>query len=234
MQVFPPLLQKIMFSLVFVLSVTAVVTIFYTLFINVNQTPTNQYLIADIPTVSPTYPPMIFPTETTAPTPDIEPTNTIDPTNTPMLVSIPRISTVGWKSVSNNGVNFLIPPDARCSGTDDACIGVVTSFIYEGKTIESNMIIAVEPYRGGSRRTQYIEDHEQSLVDSCNPIFVESLFGSVNALQIASTYDCYGAGGIVTVVGDKLVTFYALSYDPQTNEIERSPIRDTIISTVTN
>ncbi len=137
MQVFPPFLQKIMFSLVFVLSVTAVVTIFYTLFINVNQTPTSQYLIADIPTVSPTYPPMIFPTETTVPTPDIEPTNTIDPTDAPKLVSIPRISTVGWKSVSNNGVNFLIPSDARCSGTDDACIGVVTSFVYEGKTIES-------------------------------------------------------------------------------------------------
>lgn len=149
----------------------------------------------------------------------------------PTLVRIPTISTVGWKSVTNNGVTFLIPPDARCSGSDDDCIGVVTSFIYEGRTIESNMIIAVEPYRGGSRRNQYIQDHEQSLVESCNPIFVDSVFGSVNALQIAS-YDCYGAGGITTVVGDKLVTFFALSYDPQTKEIERWPIRDTIISTL--
>ena len=228
MQVFPPFLQKIMFSLVFVLSVTAVVTIFYTLFINVNQTPTSQYLIADIPTVSPTYPPMIFPTETTAPT------ETPSPTPTLTLKSIPKLSTVGWRSVSNSGVTFLIPQDATCTGGDENCTSIVTTSEYEGRTISASRSVSVEPYEGGSRRDQFIANHDTSIVESCNPIFEEALFGSVNALQIAADGNCYDAGAIVAVVGDKMIIFWSLAYDYQTKEIMRSPIRDTIISTLSN
>ncbi len=233
MIVFPPFLQKIMFLLMFFLSVTAVVTIFYTLFNNVNQTQQTQQQIVAAPTTSPTYPPTIFPTETPAPTVEIEPTNNISPTDIPVLPTIPTMSTVGWRNVSNNGVSFLVPPDALCADSDENCNVVITTFEFEGQPIDTSYIISVEPYQGGPRREQFIAGHEKTLIESCNPLFVEAAFGSVDALQIAVS-GCYDSGGILTVVGDKLVTFYALSYNPNTKEIERSALRDTIISTLRN
>lgn len=234
MQVFPPFLQKVMFFLVFALSVTAVVTIFYTLFINVNQTQIAQNPVALLPTASPTYPPMIFPTETTAPTEIILPSVSISPTITPTLESIPRLSTVGWRSVSNSDVSFLIPPDASCTGGDENCTSIVTTSEYEGHTVSASRSVSVEPYEGGSRREQFLNNHGESFIESCNPLFVDSLFGSVNALQIAADGGCYDAGAIIAVVGDKMIIFWSLAYDDQSKEILRSPIRDTIISTVTN
>lgn len=227
MQIFPPFLQKVMFFLVFALSVTAVATIFYTLFINVNQTQVAQKQVALLPTASPTYPPMIFPTETTAPS------ETPSPTPTVVLKSIPKLSTVGWKSVSNSEVSFLIPPDATCTGGDENCTSIVTTTEYEGRTISASRSVSVEPYEGGSRREQFLKNHDRSIIDSCNPVFEEALFGSVNALQIAADGGCYDAGAIVTVVGDKMIIFWSLAYDDQTKEIMRSPVRDTIISTLT-
>lgn len=222
-----------MFLLVFFLSVTAVITIFYTLFNNVNQTQINQNQIALTPTATPTYPPMIFPTETTTPTEVMLPSISISPTITPKLESIPRLSTVGWRSVSNNGVNFLIPNNATCTGGDANCTSVVTPTNIGDAIINVATNLTVEPYEGFSRREQYISKHENDIIRACNPLFVEATFGSINALQIAANTDCYDAGAIVTVVGDKMVIFWSLMYENESRVIARYDVRDTIVSTLT-
>jgi hypothetical protein len=72
-------------------------------------------------------------------------------------------------------------------------------------------------------------------VADCRPLYEEALFGNVKALQIAveSGYCQSNSGGIVTVVGNKLVIIGSgLAYDPKTKVIGRWPIRDTLISTL--
>jgi len=93
--------------------------------------------------------------------------------------------------------------------------------------------ITVEPYRGGSRRVQFLGP-SADLVKPCNYLYIDSLFGSVPALQIANDGgQCQGGGGgVVAVVGDKLVTFHELNYSSDTKEISRYTIRDTMISTL--
>ena len=92
--------------------------------------------------------------------------------------------------------------------------------------------VTVEPYQGGSRRSQFLKGIN---IDYCKPLYEEALFGTVNALQIAiDGGECQGGGGgIVTVVGDKLVIFHDLFYPTDTKIIHRYDKRDTIISTVT-
>lgn len=226
MQFFPSFLRKVMFILVFFLSITAVMIIFYTLFYNFNQTQVAQNQAALLPSITPTYPPRFFPTETTSPT---EPST---PTPTLVLNSIPKLSTAGWKSVANNGVSFLIPKDASCIGSDELCTAISTSFEFEGRNLPISIPVSVEVYEGNSRREQFIKNHHPELIKSCNPIFSEAMFGSVNALQIAADGNCYDAGAIVAVAGNKMVIFWSLTYDEQTKKINRFPLRDTIISTV--
>jgi len=72
-------------------------------------------------------------------------------------------------------------------------------------------------------------------VADCRPLYEEALFGDVKALQIAveSGYCQGGSGGIVTVVGNKLVIIGGgVGYDPKTKVIGRWAIRDTLISTL--
>lgn len=150
------------------------------------------------------------------------------------LERIDILPTDGWKTVSQNGVSFEIPPNAHCqsstlSGEEDVndC-----KWIYFGS--EENRIpsqISVSEYQGGSRREQFLE--KASYAD-CHWIFEEVYFGNVKALQIAADGGwCQGvAGGIVAVVGNKLVVFYGLYYDLDTKIIHRSPQRDTFVSTL--
>jgi len=74
-------------------------------------------------------------------------------------------------------------------------------------------------------------------VADCRPLYEEAFFGNVKALQIAIDGGyCQGSsGGIITVVGNKLVivtTGGGLTYDPETKVIGRWAIGDTLISTL--
>ena len=72
-------------------------------------------------------------------------------------------------------------------------------------------------------------------ITDCKPIYKEAMFGSINALQIAidGGWCQGGSGGIVTVVGKKLVTLDGgLTYNTDTKTINRWRIRDTLISTL--
>lgn len=142
---------------------------------------------------------------------------------------IPLVSTAGWKSVSLDGVSFLIPALARLE-TSDYRSGATTGLIYLDSSVVVPSRVSVEPYKGGSRRDQFFGSDKYD----CHEIYEEALFGSVQALQIAADGGwCQGgAGGIVAVVGNKFVIFHNLYYDLGTKEINRFEISDTIISTL--
>lgn len=143
------------------------------------------------------------------------------------ILKIPILSTSGWKTVTLEGVTFKIPSDFRYE---------IDPYPYRGKGIllyAPNSIpdrITVQPYLGGSRRSQFYG----STTPGCNDIYEEAQFGNIQALQIAVDVGwCNGGGGgILAVVNNKLFIFHFLGYDINTKEITRWPIRDTIISTV--
>lgn len=147
-------------------------------------------------------------------------------------VVIPLLSTEGWKPVSNDEVSFLIPPDTQCVPSEMDCERVLYTWYLEGRPVTSTVYVDVQPYKGGSRRAQFLETDDEIL--NCKPLYVESLFGTVTALQIGSDGGmCQGGGGgIVTVVGDKLIIFRGLSYHSDTKQFPRFGVRDTIISTL--
>jgi hypothetical protein len=122
----------------------------------------------------------------------------------------------------------MVPSEVICNPSDLTC----SSFLSDPRQRIGSRI-TVEPYNGGSRRTQYLGTNTY-LVKECHLLFVDSLFGSVPALQIANDGGwCQGGGGAtVVVVGDKFVTFHELNYNSNTKEISRYTIRDTMISTL--
>ncbi len=156
----------------------------------------------------------------------------VSPTVSDEAVVIPVLSTEGWKQVSNDGVSFLIPPDSLCMPSETDCDRVLYTWYLNGRPITSTVYVDIQTYKGGSRRAQFLETHDEIL--NCNPLYVESLFGTVRALQIGSDGGmCQGGGGgIVTVVGDKLIIFRDLSYNSDTKQFPRFGVRDTIISTL--
>lgn len=167
--------------------------------------------------------------EETSKIPEVGPEPTSSPTGA--LRKIDILSTVGWKTVYQNGVSFKIPSEARCksstlSGEEDEknCM-----YIYFSPDQIIPQGISVSEYKGGSRRDQFFGDY----YEDCHWIYEEALFGNVKALQIASDVSwCQGGGGgIVAVIGDKFVNFSYLSYNPETKVIDRYPLRDTVIST---
>ncbi len=138
--------------------------------------------------------------------------------------SYPIGSTVGWKSVKNNGITFQVPPGTKCND-DSNC----TMFNFEGKYIPER--INVEDYNGGSRRQQFLGP---SPFD-CHYIYQDATFGNVSALLIAGDggWCEQGVGGSVVVLGNKFITYDVLSYDPSTKEIEiEGTYKSTIISTL--
>ena len=172
------------------------------------------------------------------PTPifEAEPTISTSPitasTTTPTEI-VPISSTDDWIEIQNNGVSFKIPPNASCND-NQLCSQVSWSSDYQGHTIPHYIYLKVEDYLGGSRREQFIATHTE-ITSSCQPIYKEAMFGSVKALQIAVDGGlCQGSiGGIVAVIGEKLVVIDGgLSYNPDTKEIGRWVIRDTLISTL--
>jgi hypothetical protein len=180
-----------------------------------------------------------FPTNKTTPAPTItpEPTQTpsLSPTQslpTSQLKHVPILPTTDWKTVSNDGVSFKIPPGATCDN-DNLCTKVTYVSDYQGHSISSYIYVSVFDYRGGSKREEFLKRNTE--VADCRPLYEEALFGNVKALQIAvESGRCQSnSGGIVTVVGNKLVIIGGgLAYDPKTKVIGRWPIRDTLISTL--
>ncbi|BCX14571.1 MAG: hypothetical protein KatS3mg088_254 [Patescibacteria group bacterium] len=148
-----------------------------------------------------------------------------------LLEKIRIMSTENWKNVSNNGINFEIPPEASCNN-ESQCSIITYTWNYQGRNTTSYIYVKVENYTGGSIKEQFLSSHRE--VANCEPLYKEALFGGIKALQIAvnSTY-CQGeSGGIVSLIGNKLVIFEGLSYNPDTKEINRWSTRDTIISTL--
>lgn len=165
-----------------------------------------------------------------SPTPQqAEDSPTPSPSPTPQLKQIKILSAANWKEVSNNGVSFKIPPEANCND-ENACSDVEYTWDYEGHTIPSHIYIKVSDYGGGSRREQFFGDS----YEDCHWLYEEAFFGSIKALQIAKDGGwCQGGGGgIVTVIGNKFVVFEDLNYNPETKEINRWDVRDTLISTL--
>lgn len=169
-----------------------------------------------------------------------------DSTSTTIIVSptaittpatkITPTSTQDWKQVQNNGVFFKIPSNATCN-SESECTEVSYPNVYQGKNLPlpSRILVNVSDYLGGSRRTQYLENYEG--VKDCKPIYVESIFGSVNALQIAVDGGwCQGGyhGAIVAVIGKRFVVIGpGLNYN-ESGVISRWDIRDTLVSTLSS
>ena len=177
------------------------------------------------------------PSLTATPLPSADPTpnkflDDIKPEPSPSASSekIPTISTNNWKSASNNGVQFKIPPEAACNG-NQACTLVSWTSQYQGHTLYHNIRVEVKDYLGGSRRDQFYQNMNPV---ECHDIYQEANFGSVKARQIAidGGWCQGGGGGIVTVVGNKLVIVHNLFYNPETKVIDRWDIRDTLVSTL--
>lgn len=148
------------------------------------------------------------------------------------LETIPIESTQNWQSVSHEGVEFKIPPNATFNYQSNP--GLITwSGEYEGNTLSLSESIYIMEYNGGSRREQFYSRFSED-PQTCNHMIKEGRFGNVRGLQIANDGGwCQGGGGgTVVVVGDKLVILYGLNYVSDTGEITRSPAYDTIISTL--
>lgn len=150
-------------------------------------------------------------------------------TTTPSISTIPILSTENWITVQNDGIEFAIPPEASCNDAL-ACSVISWTYDYQGHTIYNNIRVDVQDYLGGSRREQFYNNQKPE----CHDIYSEAQFGTVKALQIAidNGWCQGGGGGIVSVVGNKLVIVSKLSYDPDTNIIRRLDIRDTLVSTL--
>ena len=148
------------------------------------------------------------------------------------------VSTDGWQALTYKEISFLVPPDARTEESDYEIYGVKkVLFIYQNKDSVIPAKIVVRDYLGGSRREQYLSLEgvaREAFLKDCKPLFVDALFGSVKALQIANNGgECQGGGGgMVAVVGKKFFIWHDLNYDDETGVIHRSSIRDTIISTL--
>ncbi len=169
---------------------------------------------------------------TQPPTPFISPSLSIQ--NTPTITStdsasipqvIPLESTQGWKEVNISGIKLKVPADARVESLNN------TDLIYVNPNDHIPLTISVGKYSGGSRRAQFLST---SSYPDCHWIYQEAKFGSVQALQIAADGGwCQGgAGGIVTVLGDKFITFQGLNYNVDTKIIDRWTTKDTIVSTI--
>lgn len=158
--------------------------------------------------------------------------NITTPPPTVKPVYIKPLDTSDWKTVSNNGISFKIPAYATCNDSSQ-CNKVSWTFDYQGHSIPTHIDIEVQNYLGGSRRDQYFS-YEPSSKD-CKPIYQESLFGKVNALEVAVDGGwCQGGydGGIVVVVGNKLVILGPGQFYNEQKTIQRWDIRDTLISTL--
>ncbi len=157
--------------------------------------------------------------------------DSIEPESSPStpLAKIPTISTDNWKSASNNGVQFKIPPEATCND-NQACTLISWTSEYQGNTLYHNIRVEVKDYLGGSRREQFY----QNTKPECHDIYQEASFGPVIALQIAidGGWCQGGGGGIVTVIGNKLVIVHNLFYNLETKVIDRWDVRDTLVSTL--
>lgn len=149
------------------------------------------------------------------------------------LVQIPLTSTDGWKTVSKENISFKVPPDAKCVFKhnpqvidDKNCTYIYTA----DQQYVPSVSIAIKDYQGTSRRQEFFGDN----YEDCHWLYEDAMFGSVKALQIAADGGwCQGGGGgIVTVVGNKLVIFENLNYGGDQKIIPRYDIRDTIISTL--
>ena len=190
-----------------------------------NQTANNTQ---EIPTVTPTAKPTIPTTANQKISPPAEIKSEI---TTPQIKSIPITSTTGWKTISFKGVSFKIPPDLTFKDLQDSSN---TAIIYlEGEIGGPRLSVAVQDYKGGSRRKEYFGNNYYD----CHYIYEDALFGKVKALQIAADVNwCQGGytGAIVTVVGDKLVAVPGLGYDLETKEISRYQFMDTFVSTISN
>ena len=153
-------------------------------------------------------------------------------TPSPQLDYVPTLQITDWKIVLNNGVSFMIPPGATCDN-DNLCTQVTYIWDYQGHSISSYIYIDVSDYYGESAKEKFLEKNTE--VVDCRPIYEEAIFGTVKALQIAidGGYCQGGGGGIVAVVGNKIVMISGgLGYDPETKVIDRWPVRDTIFSTL--
>ena len=151
---------------------------------------------------------------------------------TETIEKIEILSTDDWKEVANNGIHFKIPPEASCDD-EDYCGKVSYSQKYLSHEVIHTIYVKVQNYTGSSRKKQFMASHAE--ITDCKPIYKEAMFGSINALQIAidGGWCQGGSGGIVTVVGKKLVTLDGgLTYNTDTKTINRWRIRDTLISTL--
>jgi hypothetical protein len=165
----------------------------------------------------------------------VDPISIVTPTPQPLPTKVLGIlSTTGWKMVANNRVAFDIPNYASCDN-DIQCSTITYTNYFQGtpSPLPAKITVSVTDYRGGSRRQQYL-DTNKSVIE-CKPLFVESLFGRVDALQIPIDGGwCQGGyvGGIVSVVGNKFVVIGpSLTYNDN-KEISRWDVRDTIVSTL--
>jgi hypothetical protein len=142
------------------------------------------------------------------------------------LKSIPVVSTADWETETLNSVSFKRPPDMELKTFAES----PESGILVREDGLPYINIRVKDYNGGSRRKEYFGDDYYD----CHYIYEEAMFGTVKALQIAADNGwCQGgAGAIVTVVGDKLVSIGYLAYYPDTKAILRSAPKDTLISTL--
>ena len=161
-----------------------------------------------------------------------EPGTTAIPTSKP--VSIVPMDTSDWKNVTNNGVRFKIPSNASCNNYT-ACTEVAYPNVFQGTVmpLPARILIGVTEYSGGSRREQFFAAHDGDR--ECKPLFVDTLFGTVDALQIAIDGGwCQGGynGTIVAVIGNKFVILGpGLGYNDN-KEISRWDVRDTLVSTL--
>lgn len=178
-----------------------------------------------IPTPTPTVIPTIPATANQKVTPPTELKNEV---TTPQLKSIPIISTNGWKPITFKGITFKIPSDLTFKDLQDTSNhGIIYR---EGEAGGPRAVIGVQDYKGGSRRQEFFGNNYYD----CHYIYEDAMFGKVKALQIAAdTNWCYGAGAIVTVVGNKLVYIPNLGYN-ENKIITRYDLVDAIVSTISS
>ncbi len=137
------------------------------------------------------------------------------------------LSTADWKTVSDNGVSFKIPPELSCRSGDENDCGLINNPNATPPSVPFSIIVA--NYDGGSRRQYYLN---RVGCGSDSWLIEEIKLGSVNALQLISQGDnCYGHGVIIAVIGNKIVTAPGPTIDSQKNII-RSQMIDTIVSTL--
>lgn len=160
--------------------------------------------------------------------PDLETQTDLPDDGSTVRDSIPLTDTSTWQTVTAYGVTFDIPPGYRTEQSNDG--SNIVSLYAPDSPFPTH--IRVEPYQGGSRRTQWLGTRS---AQECDFIFTEAQFGKLSALQIAYNPEkCQGGydGGRVVVIADKLVSVGELPYDVTTKEITRYPVLDTITSTL--